>query len=117
MNEYREYFNAYLSGLNSSWYAPNATVCMNNFMNLYQNDIEHLAIKLMYGDFKQNVLNTTLFAKNISDTAYFCLDAAENVYVFFMYKLKLFNYDFLNLFLGFLQNFFKQMVAIFRIYQ
>lgn len=75
MTLWRGYFNAYLAGLNATWYAPNATVCMNNFFNLYQNDVEHLVIKLMYGDLKENVLNTTLFMKNISDTSYFCLDA------------------------------------------
>lgn len=70
----------------------------------------------MYGNFKEHVLNTTLFAKNISDTGYFCIDAVENLYVYFMYKFKQVNYDWINLILGMLQNFFQQSVYILAIY-
>ena len=44
-------------------------------------------VKLMYGSAKNNVLNTTLFLKNVSDLNYICLDAAENSYVFWVYKI------------------------------
>jgi len=62
----RKYWSAFLSGANSSWYAPNASICFNYGLNLYQFDMELLAIKLMYGNFKENTLNTTMFLGNAS---------------------------------------------------
>ena len=59
----------------------------SNTLNLLQYDVELLIVKLMYGSVKNNVLNTTLFFKNISDLNYICLDAQENNYVFWVYKL------------------------------
>ena len=54
----------------------------------------------MYGNTKENVLNTTLFAGNISDTSYICIDAVENLYVYSMYKYDLFGRDNTNVILG-----------------
>lgn len=31
----RTYWNAFLAGANSSWYAPNASICFNTALNLY----------------------------------------------------------------------------------
>ena len=90
----------FLLGANASYYAPNSTVCFDTALNLYQKDFDLLIIKLMYGDFKQNVLNSTLFLQNVSDVSYVCLDAIENLYVFAHYKFKLFGYDWTNLLLG-----------------
>ena len=56
----------------------------------------------MYGNTKENTLYSTLFLRNASDVIYACLDTAENLYVFFMYKFKMFGYDWLNVLLGFL---------------
>ena len=47
----------------------------------------------MYGDLKNNMLNSTLFLKNVSDLSYICLDAAENNYVFWVYKADSFGRD------------------------
>jgi len=71
-------------------------------MNLAQYDLELLMIKYIYGEVKDNILNTTLFLKNVSDVAYVCLDGAENLYVYFMYKYELFGYDNTNVMLGFI---------------
>lgn len=73
-------------------------------------------IKLMYGNFKENTLNTTLFLRNASDVSYFCLDAAENLYVYAMYKFKLFGYNWTNLLLGVIQNTLGKILTINKIY-
>ena len=58
---FRMKFSAFLSGADSDYYAPNTTVCFNNFMNLIEYDFDLLMIKWMYGNAKENTLNTTLF--------------------------------------------------------
>lgn len=73
-------------GANATSYASNSTNCFNNLVNLIQFDYDLLMIKYMFGDLKNNVLNTTLFMRNISDVSYLCIDAAENLYVFSMFK-------------------------------
>jgi hypothetical protein len=93
-------WNAFMTGANSTWYAPNSTLCYNHAVNLIYYDIDMFVIKLMYGNFKDNMLNTTLTLRNVSDVSYVCLDAAENLYVYAMYKFKLFSYDWTNLLLG-----------------
>lgn len=86
-------------------------------MNLGYYDIDLWMIKLMYGDVKDNVLNTTLYLRNVSDVSYICLDSAENFYVYSMYKFKLFNYDWANLLLGVLQNSLGRVLTINKIYE
>jgi len=54
----------------------------------------------MYGDLKQNMLNTTLFLKNFTDLSYICLDAAENNYVFWVFKMDSFGRDWTQIALG-----------------
>lgn len=71
----------------------------------------------MYGNLKDNILNTTLFMGNISDVSYVCIDALENLYVFSMYKFELFSYNNLNVLLGFIQNGLGSILTINRIYQ
>lgn len=56
----------------------------------------------MYGTFKENTLNSTLFLRNVSDVSYVCLDTAENLYVYQMYKFRLFGNDWTNVLLGYL---------------
>jgi hypothetical protein len=70
----------------------------------------------MYGTMKDNILNSTLFIQNSSDTMYNCIDATENLYVFFVYKMKMFGYDWINVLLGWLQNALKQVFYISSIY-
>lgn len=70
----------------------------------------------MYGNFKENTLNSTMFLRNTSDVSYDCLDATENLYVYFMYKFKLFGYDWINVLLGFLQNGLANIITINRVY-
>lgn len=50
------------------------------------------------------MLNTTLFLKNVSDLNYICLDALENNYVFWVFKIDSFGRDFTQIMLGWLQN-------------
>lgn len=95
---------AFLAGARADYFAANATVCFNNSMNLLQYDVDLLAIKLLYGTVKENMLNTTLFLKNVSDLNYVCLDAAENLWVYNMYKFDEFGRDVTQLLLGALQN-------------
>mmetsp|Transcript_32858 Transcript_32858/g.50237 ORF Transcript_32858/g.50237 Transcript_32858/m.50237 type:complete len:353 (+) Transcript_32858:327-1385(+) len=71
----------------------------------------------MYGDVKNNVLNTTLFMQNVSDVAYVCLDGVENLYVFAMYKYELFGYDNTNVMLGFIQNSLGSILSINKLFQ
>ena len=71
----------------------------------------------MFGSTKENVLNTTLFLKNITDLSYICIDAAENLYVFNMYKFSLFGNDWTNVLLGALQNLLGSILTINKIYQ
>jgi len=73
-------------------------------------------IKYMYGDAKQNVLNTTLFLGNVSDMSYICIDAAENLYVYTMYKFDLFGRDRNNVVLGALQNLLGNILTINSLY-
>jgi len=74
-------------------------------------------IKYMYGDVKNNILNTTLFMRNISDVSYVCIDALENLYVFSMFKFELFGMDWINVMLGFIQNLLGSVLTINKIYQ
>ena len=83
----RAEWGAFLFGMNADFFAANASTCFSNTLNLIQYDVELLMVKLMYGSAKNNVLNTTLFLKNVSDLNYICLDAAENSYVFWVYKI------------------------------
>jgi len=107
---------AFLAGANSTHYAPNASVCFENGLGLVQYDWELLIIKYMYGEVRENILNTTLFMRNVSDIMYVCLDAGENLYVFSQYKYDLFGRDNTNLLLGSLQNFLGSILTINKIY-
>ena len=49
-----------------------------------------MAIKLMFGNFKENVLNVTVFAGNSSDVMVVCVDAAENLFVWTQFKFDTF---------------------------
>ena len=69
-------------------------------------------IKYMYGNVRDNMLNTTYFISNISDVSYSCLDAGENLYVYAMYKFGLFGNDWTNVMLGYLQNLLKMTLSI-----
>ena len=75
-----------------------------------------LVIKYMYGDTKNNILNTTLFMRNISDVSYVCIDALENLYVFSMLKFELFGLDWINVLLGFIQNVLGSVLSINKMY-
>ena len=66
----------------------------------------------MFGSAKNNVLNTTLFLKNVSDLNYICLDAMENNYVFWVYKLDSFGRDTTQIILGWLQNVLGNVLSI-----
>jgi len=62
-------------------------------------------------------LNTTLFLKNVTDVSYVCLDAAENLFVYAVYRFTLFGNDWTNLGLGYLQNTLASIFVIQKIYQ
>lgn len=109
-------FNAFLEGADSNFYAPNATICFNYLMNIIEYDLDLLMIKWMYGDVKQNTLNTTLFLGNVSYMNYVCIDAGENFYVYAMYKYDLFGRDNTNVLLGSLQNLLGSILTINKIY-
>ena len=98
----RKEWGAFIYGMRANYFASNATNCFTNTLNLAQYDIELLIIKLMYGDLKNNMLNSTLFLKNVSDLSYICLDAAENNYVFWVYKIDEFGRDLTQISLGYL---------------
>ena len=96
----RYYGLAVLHGMAIDNYASNGTNCYNMGLNLAQYDVDLLVIKWMYGNLKDNILNTTLSMRNVSDVGYVCVDALENLYVYGMYKFELFSYDWLNVLLG-----------------
>jgi hypothetical protein len=91
-----------LLGLNADYFASNATTCFTNTLNLLQFDVELLIVKLMYGNAKNNVLKHKVFLKNVSDLNYICLDAAENNYVFWVYKIDSFGRSTTQILLGWL---------------
>ena len=103
-------------GARALYYSPNITTCFNQAMNIYQYDIELLVIKYMYGNSKENTFNTTLFLGNVSDMMYVCIDAAENLYVYSMYKYDLFGRDNTNVILGALQNLLGNILTINALY-
>jgi hypothetical protein len=70
----------------------------------------------MYGNTKDNILNTTLFFQNASDVAYICIDSVENLYVYFIYKFQQFGNDFTNVGLGFIQNLLGKVITINKIF-
>jgi len=82
------YGNAFLSGVNATWYSANSTTCFTNALSLYQYDVELMLIKYMYGDLEDIVLNSTLFLKNVSDVGYVCIDAGENLYAYSLYRFE-----------------------------
>lgn len=98
----RAEWGAFLIGAQADYFASNATQCFENGLNLAQFDVELLIIKLMYGNAQDNILNSTLFLKNVSDLSYICLDALENNYVYWVYKLDSFGRDFTQIMLGWL---------------
>jgi len=104
--------NQFLKGANSTYYSPNATVCWNNGLNLVQYDVDLLAIKWMFGDTKENTLNFTLFARNVSDVSYSCIDAGENLFVYVMFKYSQFGNSLNDFFLAGLQNLLGKVIAI-----
>jgi hypothetical protein len=116
MEEVRTNWNAFLTGANATWYAPNSTNCFNNILNLMYYDVDLFIVKMMYGNFKDNMLNTTLFMRNFSDVSYLCLDTGENLYVYSMYKFKLFSFSWTNVLLGVLQNSLGRILTINKIY-
>lgn len=113
---FRSNWNSFLLGMRSDFYSPNISTCFDMSVSLSQYDFELLMIKYMYGDAKQNVLNTTLFLGNFSDTSYICIDAAENLYVYTMYKYDLFGRDNTNVILGALQNLLGNILTINSLY-
>lgn len=100
IEEFRTNWNSFFVGGAADFYSPNITTCFDMSVDLYQYDLELLMIKYMYGNAKQNTLNTTLFMGNVSDMMYICIDAAENFYVYSMYKYDLFGRDNTNVMLG-----------------
>jgi len=113
----RTYGHAAMVGANLSWFAPNSTACFDRALNMVQYDFDLLMIKLMYGDTKNNILNSTLFLRNASEVGYVCIDTVENLYVYAMYKFKLFGYDWTNVALGALQNALGRILSINKIYE
>lgn len=109
--------NAFFAGADSNFYASNATICFNYLMNVIEYDFDLLMIKLMYGTVKEGTLNTTLFLGNVSYVNYVCIDAAENFYVYAMYKYDLFGRDNTNVLLGSLQNLLGSILTINKVYQ
>ena len=57
----RLYAHAVMAGAQLNDYASNGTNCFDYGLNLIQYDVDLLMIKYMYGDLKDNILNTTLF--------------------------------------------------------
>lgn len=108
----RKEWGAFLLGMQADYFASNATTCFVNSLNLAQYDLELLIIKLMYGNLKNNMLNTTLFLKNVSDLSYICLDAAENNYVFWVFKMDSFGRDTTQIVLGWLQNVLGNVLSV-----
>jgi hypothetical protein len=91
-------------------------VCFNQYMNILMYDIDLLMVKYMYGNAKENTLNTTLFLGNVSNMFYVCIDAGENLYVYSMYKFDLFGRDRTNVMLGSIQNLLGSILTINKIY-
>lgn len=103
-------------GARALYYSPNITTCFDKAVKIYQYDVELLMIKYMYGNGKENTLNTTLFLGNVSDMSYICIDAIENLYVYSMYKYDLFGRDNTNVILGALQNLLGNILTINALY-
>lgn len=82
IEEYKIKWKSFMLGARALYYSPNITTCFDKAVRLYQYDVELLMIKYMYGNAKENTLNTTLFARNVSDMSYICIDAMENLYVY-----------------------------------
>ena len=116
IEETRRHGNWFLEGANSTYYAPNATYCFNNALSLVQYDIDLLAVKWFYGTAMENVLNATLFARNVSDVAYECVDAAENLFVWSMFKFETFGRKWNNVMLAGIQNILGRVLTIQRVY-
>lgn len=116
IEEYKIKWKSFMLGARALYYSPNITTCFDKAVRLYQYDIELLMIKYMYGNAKENTLNTTLFARNVSDMSYVCIDAMENLYVYNMYKYDLFGRDNTNVILGALQNLLGNILTINSLY-
>lgn len=112
----RTKISAFMEGANSNYYSPNISRCAEQSLNVAQYDWELLVIKYMYGNTKENILNSTLFLQNASKAAYTCIDGAENLFVFAMYKYELFGFDQTNLILGFIQNLLGNILTINKIF-
>jgi hypothetical protein len=83
---------------------------------LAQYDTDLLIVKWMYGNATENVLNFTLYMRNVSDTSYTCIDATKNFFVWTVYKYDSFGGDWTQFFLAGLQNLLGNVLTINRYY-
>ena len=100
IEEYRQRWNWFMEGANATHYAPNVTHCFNRALDLYQYDLDLLMIKWMFGNFRENMLNGTVFMGNVSDVTHICVDASENLFVWSQYKFESFGNKFNNVMLA-----------------
>ena len=112
IESFRERWNWFMVGANSTHYAPNSSVCFNQALDFWQYDTDLLAIKLMFGNFKENMLNTTVFAGNASDVMVVCVDAGENLFVWTQYKFETFGNKWNNVMLAGIQNILGRVLTI-----
>ena len=67
-----------LLGLRAENYAANVTECFDRSINLVYHEFPLLNMRYRYGNFNDNLFNSTRFIRNTSNTAFICLDTVEN---------------------------------------
>ena len=80
-----------LIGLQATTYSANASFCANRALYFSYEELDLIKMRYRYGNAEQNFFNTTKLLKNISNTAFVCVDAVENFYIFSERRLSQFN--------------------------
>ena len=73
-------------------------------------------MRYKYGSFNDNLFNSTLLLKNISNTAWVCTDAFENYMIYLYAKLSTFK-DPTSYFMAFFQNLLANIINLNNIYK
>ncbi len=70
----RDYGGAFMKGANANSYAANATNCFDRILNTWFYELPTMQWRYFYGNFDDNVFNTTHEMANMTNTMMVCFD-------------------------------------------
>jgi len=94
--------------------AQNFSKCVDEILFWTFEELRTYEVKLVYGDFADTFLNTTLFLQNTSIALSTCTDATENLYWYALYQGEKFG-SWLEWSLALLQNLLGNVLRLYNI--